>query len=166
MFPYGPLLHSPCNCVLLLQFLLEILDLIQYAISNAATMAPRREKSELSPQLRSRILELRSIGWSLQKIATKHQLPKSTVQYTVDKAKDRPETQESSPRRGAPRVISEDQRDALYEAVTSTPGVSFEALQAKVAPDVSTRTIRKALHEMDLRKFKRLKRPALSEIHA
>ena len=44
---------------------------------------PRSKGTELSPQLRSIILELRDIGWSYQKITTKHLLPKSTVQSIV-----------------------------------------------------------------------------------
>lgn len=128
-------------------------------------MPPRAKHSELSPQLRGRILELRSLGWSLQKIATKHQLLKSTVQYTVMKAKERAASQESLPRQGAPRVISEDQRDALLEAITLTPEMMYEALKAQEAPNASIRSI-KLFQEMNIRKWKRLKRPALTAKHA
>lgn len=129
-------------------------------------MPPRAKHSELSPQLRGRILELRSLGWSLQKIATKHQLLKSTVQYTVMKAKERAASQESLPRQGAPRVISEDQRDALLEAITLTPEMTYEALKAQEAPNASIRSIKLLFQEMNIRKWKRLKRPALTAKHA
>ncbi len=44
---------------------------------------PRSKGTELSPQLHSRILELRDIGWSYQKIATKHYYLKaqSNIQF-------------------------------------------------------------------------------------
>lgn len=129
-------------------------------------MPSRAKHCELSPQLRGRILELHSLGWSLQKIATKHQLPKSTVQYTVTKAKERTANQESLPRQGAPRVISEDQRDALLEAVTLTPEMTYEALRAQEAPNASIRSIKLLFQEMNIRKWKRLKRLALTAKHA
>ena len=129
-------------------------------------MPPRTKRPDLSPQLRGRILELHSLGWSLQKIATKHELAKSTVQYTVTKAKERSITQESAPRQGAPRVISDDERDALFEAIILTPEMTYEALQAQEAPNASVRSIKRLFQEMNIRKWKRLKRPALTATHA
>jgi hypothetical protein len=70
------------------------------------------------------------------------------------------------PRSGAPRVISEDERDALVEAVEATPEISFLALQQQEAPNASVRTVRHLFQEMHMRKWIRLKRPALSADHA
>ena len=57
-------------------------------------MLPHIKRPELSPQLRGRILELNSLGWFVQKVATKHRLAKSNVQYTATKAKGRSINQE------------------------------------------------------------------------
>jgi hypothetical protein len=48
-----------------------------------------RRSPELTPQMRGRILELHSLRYSMQWIATKYQLPKSTVQYTIKKEHER-----------------------------------------------------------------------------
>jgi transposase len=128
---------------------------------------PRAKRPELSPQLRGRILELRDLGWSLARIAQKHELPKSTVQYTVAQGNERAaRNQASKPRIGAPRVISEDQRDAIVEALNATPSITHLALQQQEALNASVDTIRRLLREMNMRKWIRLKRPALTEAHA
>jgi hypothetical protein len=42
-----------------------------------------RRGPELSPQMRARICELRSLGWSYDRIRTKHlDIPKSTIGNT------------------------------------------------------------------------------------
>ena len=108
-------------------------------------MPPRTKRPNLSSQLRGAILELHSLGWSLQKITTQHRLANSTVQDTITKANERSITQKSAPRQGAPRVISEDERDALFEAMILNPKMTYEALQAQEAPNASVRSIKGTL---------------------
>lgn len=124
-----------------------------------------RRSKELEPQLRGRILALREEGMSIQRIATKHELAYSTVRSTIEAAKKRASSQASLPRQGAPRAVTEDQRDAIYEAVTTNLNITFADLQAE-AEDASIRTIRRLLREMNIRKWQRKKRPALTEDHA
>ncbi|KFY81201.1 hypothetical protein V499_00027 [Pseudogymnoascus sp. VKM F-103] len=124
---------------------------------------------ELSVETRVRILELHDIGWSLQKIATKHTLSKATVQSTISKARERERVnggQSSLPRLGAPRVITEDERDAIMENTIQNPYVTHEELRKKHAPQLSLRTMQRLCHEMDRRKWMCLRRPALTEEHA
>ncbi|KFY88747.1 hypothetical protein V500_06144 [Pseudogymnoascus sp. VKM F-4518 (FW-2643)] len=89
---------------------------------------------ELSVETRVRILELHDIGWSLQKIATKHSLTKATVQSTISRARERERVtggQASLPRKGAPRVITEDERDAIIETTMRNPYVTHKELRRK-----------------------------------
>ena len=91
---------------------------------------------ELSVEIRVRILELHDIGWSLQKIATKHSLTKATVQSTISRARERERVnggQASLPRKGAPRVITEDERDAIMETTMCNPHVTHEELRKEHA---------------------------------
>lgn len=111
-----------------------------------------RRGPELSPQIRARICELRSIGWSYNKIHNKHpEVPRSTIVDTCRKEALRTNN-ESRPRSGTKRVISEEQRDMLYEEAITAPKISYEALQAQIAPDASVRSIKRLFQEMNLRK--------------
>jgi hypothetical protein len=49
-------------------------------------------------------------------------------------------------------VITEEQRDMLYDTATSAPSIYYEALQAQVALDASIRSIKRLFQEMNLRK--------------
>ena len=126
---------------------------------------------ELSVETRVRILELHDIGWSMQKIATKHSLAKSTVQYTITKARERAGasvncSQASLPRTGTPRVITEDERDAITETIEKNPYVTHEELRKEHVPHSSVRTMQRLCNEMERRKWMCLRRPALTEEHA
>src|SRR5271167_4493900 len=97
---------------------------------------PRRSK-ELSPQMRARICELRSLHWSYDKIHAKHpEISQSTIAYTCVKEGERINNF-SQPRAGAPRVISEHECDSLFETVTLTLKISHEALRAQECPNAS-----------------------------
>ena len=122
---------------------------------------PRRGK-ELSPQLRARVCELRSLRWSYNKIHKKHpEIPRSTIAYTCIKEAERINNF-SLLRVGAPRVISETERDSLFETVTLTPEITYEALQAQECPNTSMRLLKQLLQEMNIRKWIRLKRLSLT----
>jgi len=111
-----------------------------------------RRGRELSPQMRSRICELRSIGWSYNQIHTKHpEISKSTIASTCRQESKRINNV-SQPRPGPKRVISEEQRDLLYDTATSTPSVSYESLQEEIVPNASIRSIKRLFQEMNLRK--------------
>ena len=125
-----------------------------------------RRGAELSPQMRARICELRSLKWSYDRIYKKHlEIPRTTIADTCRNEAKRLNNA-SRPRSGAPRVITEDERDALFEAVTLTPEISHDALQAQEAPNASLRSVKRLLQEMNIRKWVCLKRPALNERYA
>jgi hypothetical protein len=98
---------------------------------------------KLSPQTRARICKLRSLGWSYNWIHEKHpEIPRTTIANTC-----RQEAQcldnFSLPRPGPPRIITEGQRDMLYDTATIAPRISYEALQTQVAPNASVRSIKR-----------------------
>ena len=111
-----------------------------------------RRGPELSPQKRVRICELRSLGWSYDRIRTKYpEIPKSTIGNTCRQEVNRVGNASQS-RPGPPRVITEDQRDMLYEEATTAPKISYKALQAQIALNASTRSIKRLFQEIHLRK--------------
>jgi hypothetical protein len=121
-----------------------------------------RRGAELSPQMRARICELRSLRWSYDKIQKKHpEIPYSTIRNTCVKEATRVNV--SQPRAGAPRVITEDERNSLLETVTLTLEISYEALRAQECPNAAMKQL---LQEMNIRKWIRLQRPALKPEHA
>jgi hypothetical protein len=125
-----------------------------------------RRGLELSPQMRSRLCELKSVGMSYSRIYAIHpEIPLSTIKSTCQMEARRVNCV-SLPRQGAPRVITEDERDSMVEAVTITPEMSYHALKAQEAPNASVRSIKRLFQEMGMRKWIRLKRPALTEQHA
>ena len=74
-----------------------------------------RRGKELTPEMRARICELRSIGWSYRKIQARHStIPLSTIVSTCKREHDRV-GQKSNPRSGAPRKTTKDGGDRMVE---------------------------------------------------
>lgn len=72
----------------------------------------------------------------------------------------------SQPRSGAPRKLSEEQRDHLYDVAISKPNLTHQDLPAEVDHACKERSSRYLLREMNLRKWRKLKRPQLKPEHA
>jgi transposase len=130
-------------------------------------MPPRRKHTELSVQLRSRLCELRSLGLSFPRIHQLHRdIPLSTIKYTCYKERER-ENNQSKRRPGAPRKLSEEQRDHLYDvAVHQNPHIKNRDLMEEVDETVKKRSIQKLLREMGRRKWKQRQRPEIKMVHA
>lgn len=124
-------------------------------------------RRELTPQLRSRICELRSINWSWRKIHERYpDIPLSTIRSTVKREEARKDNL-SRPRSGRPRALTEEQRDHIYDTVTHTnPHISMPDLLAEVSNAVKQRSLRVLLREMDRRKWLQRQRPHLKPEHA
>ena len=125
-----------------------------------------RRGKELSPQTRSRICELNSIGWGYKRIHNKHpEIPISTIKSTIYNERKRLNNH-SLPRSGRPHGLTEEQRDHLYDLTTTNPHIKMRDLLESVDEAVKERSIRRLLNEMGRRKWRQLRRPELSEIHA
>ena len=105
--------------------------------------------AELTPQLRSRICELRSIGYSYSQIAKVHpEVKRSTIISTCRRESLRDDNK-SLKRTGAPRKLSAEQRDHLYDLVflQNTQMKPSELLE-EVDNVISERTLRHLLKDM------------------
>jgi hypothetical protein len=83
---------------------------------------------ELSPQMRSRICELSSLGYSLRRIHAIHrEVPLSTIQYTIKKESQRINNR-PLPQTDTPRKLSDEDRDHLYDlAINENPHIKSES---------------------------------------
>lgn len=121
---------------------------------------------ELDPQTRSRICELKSIGWGAKRIHQKHpEIPLNTIKTTIRRENQRLNNV-SQPRSGRPRQLTEEQRDHLYDLTTTNPHIKMHDLLEEVDHAVKERSIRNLLHEMGRRKWRQLQRPEITEFHA
>lgn len=110
-----------------------------------------RRGKELSPQTRSRICELNSIGWGYKRIYKKHpEIPISTIKSTIYNERKRLDNH-SLPRSGRPNVLTEEQRDHLYDLITNNPDMKMRDLLESVDEAVKERSIRRLLNEMGRR---------------
>jgi hypothetical protein len=117
----------------------------------------------LTPTLRARICELRSIGWSYAKISEKHKILESTVGSTCRKEASRIDNA-SRKRQGRPRVITEEMRDKFYNtAVHLRPNVTYREMRDMIAPGVNIRCVQELFQRIHLRKWKKLECPELTE---
>jgi transposase len=119
---------------------------------------------ELSPQLRSRICELRSIGFSANRIHKIHpEIPLGTIRTTIRRESQRDDNT-TRVRSGRPRILSEEDRDHIYDIVAhQNPHVKMRDLCREVSDKAKKRTMQRLLREMNLRKWLQIKRPALTE---
>lgn len=125
-----------------------------------------QKRKELDPQTRSRICELKSIGWGAQRIHTKHRdIPLSTIKTTLRLEKER-HNNVSKPRSGRPHKLTENQRDHIYECTVLDPHIKIRSLIDEVDGTVKKRSIQRLLYEMDRRKWVQRERPEIKECHA
>ena len=122
---------------------------------------------ELTPQLRSRICELRSLGFSYGRIAEIHpEVSRSTIITTCRREALRNDNV-TQPRSGAPRRLTDEQRDYLYDfAVHQNPHSKMRDLLAEVDGAVKKRSVQKLMREMNRRKWQQRKRPEIKPENA
>lgn len=108
-------------------------------------MPPRRE---LTPQMRSRLCELKSIGLSYNQIHQRHpEIPMGTIRSTIRREKDRDDNK-TAPRSGRPRKITEEQLDRLRDLSASAPGLKYKKLMKEIDADIHKRTLQRTLQEI------------------
>lgn len=121
---------------------------------------------ELSPQMRSRLCELNSIGYGAKRISKIHpEIPLSTIKYTLRKEAIR-KNNISMLRSGQPRKLSEEQRDSIYDLTEHNPDITHKDLLALIDYAIKERALRVLLREMNKRKWKKLRRPQIQTRHA
>jgi len=121
---------------------------------------------ELSPQMRLRLCELNSIGYGAKRISKIHPATTlSTIKYTLRKETIR-KNNTSIPRSGAPGKLSEEQRDSVYGPTERRPDITHKDLLASIDYAVKERALRMLFHEMNKRKWKKLRRPQIQICYA
>jgi transposase len=131
--------------------------------TNLTIKMPRKE---LSPQMRSRICELKSIGWSHAKIKAMHpEIPLGTIKTTIRRERTRVDNI-SKPRSGRPHQLTEEQRDHIYDLSQSRPHIKIQDLLAEIDQTVKKRSIQGLLREMGYRKWRQRNRPEIKPHHA
>lgn len=107
------------------------------------------------------------IGWGATTIKKKRfpGIPRSTIQYTLTQESKR-QKQESLSRSGAPRKLTEDDRDHIYETIQQNPSILIKDLLSEVDDKVKRTSIWRLTHEMGLRKWRKMQRPTLTPQHA
>ena len=140
---------------------------ILLGMASAAPAPVRRRTTELSPQLRSRLCELRNLGYSFPHIHKIHpEVCLSTIKTTYYREANRINNQ-SKPRTGAPRKLSDEQRDHLYDIAThQNPHITNRELVNEVDGTVKKRSIQRLLREMGRRKWRQKQRPEIKDSHA
>jgi transposase len=108
---------------------------------------------EVSPQMRARICELRSIQWSYNRIHQKYpEIPLSTIKGVVRRASSQANFT-SKPRSGRRRALTDEQRDHVYDIVNHTnPHIKLRDLLREVDDVVKKRSLQGLLREMNKRK--------------
>lgn len=99
-------------------------------------MPPIRGKRgpELDCLTRAKVCELRATnGWgatTIKKIRSP-KIPRSTIQYTLTQEAKR-QKQQSLPRLGAPRKLTEEDRDHIYNTIQEKPSILIKDLLGEV----------------------------------
>ena len=131
-------------------------------------MPPVRTTSrrELDPQLRSRLCELRAIGWGFVQIHARYpHIPLSTIKTTIYREPTR-SNNVSRPRSGQPRRLTEEYRDRIWDKIETEPHTKENNLLSEVDYVVRKRSIQRLLNEMGRRKWVQQNVPELKPEHA
>jgi transposase len=92
-------------------------------------------------------------------------IPRSTIQYTLTQEAKR-QKQQSLPRSGTPRKLTGEDRDHIYDTIQENPSILIEDLLGEIDFKVRRQSIWRLTHEMGLRKWRKMQRPALTPLHS
>lgn len=123
-------------------------------MSSSTPQARGKRGPELDCITRARICELHTTnGWGATRIKKERfpDIPRSTIQYTITQESKR-EKQESRGRTGRPKLLTEDERNHIYETLQRTPSIPIQELLKEINHKVNRSSIWRLTHEMGLRK--------------
>lgn len=133
-----------CSCQLIQQHGTRspiILQLPLYLNIPPQSRPRQTARRELDPQTRSRICELRSIGWSHRQIHQKYpQIPLGTIKTTLLRGNIRLNNV-SRPPTGGRRRLTEEHRDRVWELAEYQPHTKIDELVDEVDHVVKKRSI-------------------------
>jgi transposase len=117
-------------------------------------MGRAKGAKDLLPQMRSRICELSTLRYTPTQILRIYpELKLSTIKLTIKHERLRVDNV-SRPRPGRSRILSEEQRDRVYDIVSyKDPHIKMRDLLREVDNAVKKRTMQTLLREMNLKKW-------------
>jgi transposase len=131
-----------------------------------APMCPNsRPGSQLSNELKDRIIVRHLGSQSAAKIARDERLPASTVRSLISRWKER-DTTNNKPRSGRPPITTPRERRAIVRAARNNPQMPLESIQKVAGVPHSRSTIKRVLHDEGLLHWRSKQRLELTERHA
>lgn len=119
-----------------------------------ATMMPRTRGPNTSPEMRGRILELFSEGWSATKIQRRHpEVGMSAIRYTIKLEKQRLESPSLQTAKitapiGRPRALSPADKALILSAIAADPHIKLDTLLQLLNNRICRRTLQRALRQL------------------
>jgi transposase len=118
----------------------------------------RSPRTELSPYLRGQIAAYTDAGLTPTQIKHKLSLPKSTIQTTIQRDKDR-DKGNSKPRTGRTSCYTPDDERRMLRIVRKEPKITCKALKSQIGLRISTTTIKRIFCKHGIAKWRAAKRP-------
>jgi transposase len=124
------------------------------------------QRKELTPDIRARLCELKSIGWTLTQIHHRYpDIPYSTIRTTINRENKR-KNQQTSPRSGRPKKISPEEQQRLLELVEKDQHIKMRELSEAVQSSPPVRTVQRLFRRLHMRKWKQCERPEITPANA
>ena len=127
---------------------------------------PKTDRKELTPYQRGQIIGASAVGCSQREIERTFGHPRWTIRTIIDKENEDPEWDGASAPRAGPRKTTSLQDKAIGQALKDTPNILLRVLNQTICPEISLSSMKRRLREQGLRKWKKIKRPVLTELRA
>lgn len=126
-------------------------------------MPPRKE---LTPEIRARLCEFKSIGWTFTMIYKRYpHIPYPTIQTTIKRESTRKQ-QHSAPRSRRPKRITPEEQQQLLDLVEQDQHIEIHELSTAVQSSPSIRTVQRLFRTLHMQKWKQCKRPEITSQNA
>jgi transposase len=125
----------------------------------------RGRKGELSKEARAAICALAEAGVAKKDLAEQFGCHRNTVTYTINRF-NATEKNASRPRKGRPQILNSVETRYIITLVKRNPRIAWKALLASTPRRVSQSTLRRVMGKEYRRKWRALKRIALTKKRA
>lgn len=122
----------------------------------------RQRNQELSAKTRAAICTQFLNNIPRTKIAAQFGVSRKTIYNTWNRWTSA-KSLNSRPRKGRPPVLTPSEKRYLYKLVRRNPRLAYKCIPSQLLTQVSTRTIRRALKQYNIRKWKSKRRIPLTE---
>lgn len=110
--------------------------------SQAPNVSQGSRRCQLAPYERTRLVELKAIGWSYKEIHERYPyIPIGTIKTTIARSSRRGPTQATLPRSGGPKKLNEEERKMLLDSINQNPQIKYDQLLSRLDHDVSRQTL-------------------------